>query len=70
MPGKKGKKGKSSKKKGKKSKSVDKGNVEKKEPMAPDYVPPPPWPGQQVVDPAFWEKKSLLQINFTNKPSE
>ena len=53
MPGKKGKKGKSSKKKGKKSKSVDKGNVEKKEPMAPDYVPPPPWPGQQVVDPAF-----------------
>ena len=50
MPGKKGKKGKSSKKKGKKSRNADKGIVEKKDPMAPDFVPPPPWPGQQVVD--------------------
>ena len=69
MPGKKGKKEKSSKKKGKKSKSVDKGNVEKKEPMAPDYVPLPPWPGQQVVDPAFWETFFIsLSLYFRSIP--
>ena len=48
MPGKKGKKGKSSKKKGKKSKGGHGGTSEKRDPMVPEYVPPPPWPGQQV----------------------
>ena len=68
MPGKKGKKGKSSKKKGKKSRNAAKGIVEKKDPMAPDFVPPPPWLGQQVVD---LETFSVaLLIIFTNKSSE
>ena len=49
MPVKKKKGKKSSSKKGSKKgdKSPDR-KGDRKDPMAPEYVPPPPWPGQQV----------------------